>query len=89
MKIAVLMNETTGTLPKNLHLNAGTTPTFAKERTTIMEYCRTTTALWCPRPQQHSSSAVGTSLVGGPATMDVGATYKGKGKGRGKNKGKR
>ena len=51
-----------------------------------MEYYRTTTAF--SRLQQHSSSAVSTNLGGGPAPMDIGATYKGKGKGKGKNKGK-
>ena len=86
VKIAVLMNETTGPLQQHLHLNAGTTPTYAEVRATIMEYYRTTTAF--SRLQQHLSSAVVTNLGGGPAPMDIGATYKGKGKGKGKNKGK-
>ena len=51
-----------------------------------MEYYRTTTAF--SRLQQQSSSAVSSNLGGGPAPMDIGATYKGKGKGKGKNKGK-
>jgi len=86
VKIAVLMNETTGPLQQHLHLNAGTTPTYAEVRATIMEYYRTTTAF--SRLQQHLSSAVITNLGGGPAPMDIGATCKGKGKGKGKNKGK-
>ena len=86
VKIAVLMNETAGPLQQHLHLNASATPTYAEVRTTIMEYYRTTTAF--SRLQQQSSSAVSSNLGGGPAPMDIGATYKGKGKGKGKNKGK-
>ena len=86
VKIAVLMNETTGPLQQHLHLNASATPTYAEVRTTIMEYYRTTTAF--SRLQHQSSSAVSSNLEGGPAPMDIGATYKGKGKGKGKNKGK-
>ena len=86
VKIAVLMNETTGPLQQHLHLNASATPTYAEVRTTIMEYYRTTTAF--SRLQQQSSSAVSSNLGGGPAPMDIGATYKGKGRGKGKNKGK-
>ena len=86
VKIAVLMNETTGALQQHLHLNASATPTYAEVRTTIMEYYRTTTAF--SRLQQQSSSAVSSNLGGGPAPMDIGATYKGKGKGKGKSKGK-
>ena len=86
VKIAVLMNETKGPLQQHLHLNASATPTYAEVRTTIMEYYRTTTAF--SRLQQQSSSAVSSNLGGGPAPMDIGATYKGKGKGKGKSKGK-
>ena len=86
VKIAVLMNETRGPLQQHLHLNASATPTYAEVRTTIMEYYRTTTAF--TGLQQQSSSAVSSNLGGGPAPMDIGATYKGKGKGKGKNKGK-
>ena len=86
VKIAVLMNETTGPLQQHLHLNASATPTYAEVRTTIMEYYRTTTAF--SRLQQQSSSAVSSNQGGGPAPMDIGATYKGKGKGKGKSKGK-
>ena len=38
VKIAVLMNQTTGPLQKHLHLNAGTTPTYAEVRAAIMEH---------------------------------------------------
>ena len=75
-----------GPLQQHLHLNASATPTYAEVRTTIMEYYRTTTAF--SRLQQQSSSAVSSNLGGGPAPMDIGATYKGKGRGKGKNKGK-
>ena len=86
VKIAVLLNETTGPHQQHLHLNAGTTPTYAEVRATIMEYYRTTTAF--SRLHQHLSSAVITNRGGGPAPMDIGATYKGKGKGKGKGKNK-
>ena len=85
VKIAVLMNETRGPLQQHLHLNAGTSPTYAEIRATIMEYYRTTMAF--TRLQQQSS-AVSSNLGGGTAPMDIGATYKGKGKGKGKHKGK-
>ena len=79
VKIAVLMNETRGPLQQHLHLNAGTAPTYAAIRATIMEHYRTTMAF--TRLQQHTS-AVSSHLGGGTAPMDIGATYKGKGKGK-------
>ena len=79
VKIAVLMNETRGPLQQHLHLNAGTAPTYAAIRATIMEHYRTTMAF--KRLQQHTS-AVSSNLGGGTAPMDIGATYKGKGKGK-------
>ena len=85
VKIAVLMNETRGPLQQHLHLNAGTAPTYAAIRATIMEYYRTTMAFTRLHEQ---SSAVTSNLGGGTAPMDIGATYKGKGKGKGKYKGK-
>ena len=85
VKIAVLMNDTKGPLQQHLHLNASATPTYAEVRATIMEYYRTTTAF--SRLQQQSSSAVSGNLGGGPAPMDIGATYEGKGKGNSKEKG--
>ena len=85
VKIAVLMNETTGPLQQHLHLNAGQTPTYTMISEIIKEYYKTTTAF--ARLQQQTSSAVSTNYHGGPAPMDISATYKGKG-GRGKgNKG--
>ena len=44
VKIAVLMNETTGPLQQHLHLNAGHAPTYNAIREIITEYYRTTTA---------------------------------------------
>ena len=85
VKIAVLMNETRGPLQQHLHLNAGTAPTYAAIRATIMEYYRTTMAFTRLHQQ---SSAVSSNLGGGTAPMDIGATYNGKGKGKGKHKGK-
>ena len=85
VKIAVLMNETRGPLQQHLHLNAGTSPTYAAIRATIMEYYRTTMAFTRLHQQ---SSAVSSNLGGGTAPMDIGVTYKGKGKGKGKHKGK-
>ena len=85
VKIAVLMNETTGPLQQHLHLNAGQTPTYTMISEIIKEYYKTTTAF--ARLQQQTSSAVSTNYHGGTAPMDISATYKGKG-GRGKgNKG--
>ena len=85
VKIAVLMNETTGPLQQHLHLNAGQAPTYPMIREIITEYYRTTTAF--ARLQQQASSSVNTNHNGGPAPMGISATYKGKG-GRGKgNKG--
>ena len=84
IKIAVLMNETTGPLQQHLRLNAGQSPTYPMIREITTEYYRTTTAF--ARLQQQASSAVSTNYNGGPAPMDISATYKGKG-GRGKGKG--
>ena len=87
IKIAVLMNETSGPLQQHLHLNAGATPTYVEVRETIMEYYRATTAL-SRLHQQPGTSSVSTHAQGGPAPMDIGAVnkgYKGKyNKGKGK-----
>ena len=48
-------------------------------REIITEYYRTTTAF--ARLQQQASSSVGPNYNGGPAPMDISATYKGKGDG--------
>ena len=93
IKIAVLMNETSGPLQQHLHLNAGATPTYVEVRETIMEYYRATTAL-SRLHQQPGTSSVSTHAQGGPAPMDIGAVNKGykgkynKGKGKKPNKGK-
>ena len=71
--------ETTG--PLQLHLNAGQAPTYPMIKEIITEYYRTATAF--ARLQQQASSAVRNNYDGGPAPMDISATYKGKG-GRGK-----
>ena len=81
VKIAVLMDETTGPLQQHLQLNAGQAPTYPMIREIITEYYRTTRAF--ARLQQQASSSVSTNHIGGPAPIDISATYKGKG-GRGK-----
>jgi hypothetical protein len=85
VKIAVLMNETTGALQQHLQLNAGQAPTYNEVRET-MEYYRTTIAF--SRLRAQTSSAIGSNYGGGTAPMDISATYKGKNKGQGKGKGK-
>ena len=93
IKIAVLMNETSGPLQQHLYLNAGATPTYVEVRETIMEYYRATTAL-SRLHQQTGTSSVSTHAQGGPTPMDIGAVNKGykgkynKGKGKKPNKGK-
>ena len=89
VKIAVLLNNTTGPLQQHLQLNAGANPTYAEVRATIMEYYRTTTAFQ-KLQQTNPSSAVATHFGGGQAPMDIGAINKGKykGKSKGKHKGK-
>ena len=97
VKVAILLNETTGPLQQHLQLLAGTSQTYNATRETIMEYYRATTAFSRMQAgQQAPSSSVGTSYNGGAAPMDIGAikgkghTGKGygKGKGYGWNKGK-
>jgi hypothetical protein len=79
------MNETTGPVQQHLRVNAGQAPTYAMIREIITESYRTTAAI--ARLHQQASSAFSTTYSGGPAPMDISATYKGKG-GRGKgNKG--
>ena len=85
VKIAILMNETTGQLQQHLHLNASNALTYAEIRTVITEYYKTATAF--TRMQQNQSSSVSTNMQGGPAPMDIGALHN-KGKYKGKNKGK-
>ena len=84
VKIAVLLNETTGLLQQHLQLLVGTITTYAQIRTTIMEYYRATTA-FTKSALQPGSSGVATNYGGGQAPMDIGAINKGKGKHQGKH----
>ena len=77
VKIAVLMNETTGPLQQHLHLNARQAPTYAMNREIITEYYRTTAAF--ARLQQQASSVVSTNYSGRQAPTEISATGKGKG----------
>ena len=89
VKIAVLLNETTGPLQQHLQLLASSIKRYSQARNIIMEYYRATTAFSkMERQQQAQSSAVATSFGGEHAPMDVGAIGKGKGKHKGKGKGK-
>ena len=89
VKIAILLNETTGPLQQHLQLLAGTNQTYAAIRTTITEYYRATTAFSRMQASQAPSSAVGTNYSGGAAPMDIGSIGKSKGhKGKGYNRGK-
>ena len=89
VKIAILLNETTGPLQQHLQLLAGTNQTYAAIRTTITEYYRETTAFNRMQASQAPSSAVGTNYSGGAAPMDIGSKGKSKGhKGTGYNRGK-
>ena len=76
IKIAVLMNETSGPLQQHLRLNAGATQTYVEVRGTIMEYYRATTAL-SRLHQQHGSSSVSAHAQRGPAPMGKGAPKQG------------
>ena len=92
VKVAILLNETTGPLQQHLQLLAGTNQTYTAIRETITEYYRATTAFNRMQATQAPSSSVGTSYNGGTAPMDIGALgkgkgYKGKGYGRGKGYG--
>ena len=91
VKIAVLLNETTGALQQHLQLLSGQNPTYAQVKATILEYYRSNTAFTKMQYQQQTSS-VGTHYAGGQAPMDIDAFFnKGKGKynkGKGKRKGK-
>ena len=88
VKVAILLNETKGSLQQHLQLEAGTNPTYTHIRTTIMEYYKSITAF--SRMQQATSAQATYQGGGGAAPMDIGAINKGKGKGyKGKsNKGK-
>ena len=85
VKIAVLLNETTGPLQQHLQLLSGSNPTYRQVKDTIIEYYRSNTAF----TRLAQSSSVATHYGGGQAPMDIGAFHKGKGKNKGyKGKGK-
>ena len=85
VKIAVLLNETTGPLQQHLQLLSGSNPSYRQVKDTIIEYYRSNTAF----TKLTQSSSVSTNFGGGQAPMDIGAFNKGKGKkGKGKHKGK-
>ena len=92
VKIAVLLNETTGPLKQHLQLLSGQNPTYARVKQTIIEYYRSTTAFSKLQQLATQSSRVSTNYAGGQAPMDIDAIRKGKGKhnnkGKGKSKGK-
>ena len=95
VKIAVLLNETSGPLQQHLQLLSGQSPNYARVKQTIIEYYRSTTAFSKLQQLRSQSSSVATSFGGGQAPMDIDAIHKGKGKyssykgkGKGKNKGK-
>ena len=54
VKVAILLNETKGSLQQHLQLQAGTNPTYTHIRTTIMEYYKSITAF--SRMQQATSA---------------------------------
>ena len=92
MKIAVLLNETSGPLQQHLQLHSGQSPNYARVKQTIIEYYRLTTAFSKLQQLRSQSSSVATSFGGGQAPMDIDAIHKGKGKynnykGKGKGKG--
>jgi len=74
VRIAVLMNETTGPLQQHLQ-NARQAPTYAMIREIITEHYRTTAAF--ARLQQQASSVVSTNYSGVQAPTEISATGKG------------
>ena len=73
MKIAVLLNETTGPLQQHLQLLSGQNPTYARVKQTIIEYYRSTTAFSKLQQLATQSSSVSTNYAGGQAPMDIDA----------------
>ena len=88
VKIAVLLNETTGPLQQHLQLLSGQNPNYARVKATITEYYRSTTAFSKLQQLATQSSSVSTNYAGGQAPMDIDAVHKGKGKHKEKGKGK-
>ena len=87
VKIAVLLNKTTGPLQQHLRLLSGSNPAYRQVKDTIIEYYRSDTAF----TRLAQSSSVATHFGGGQVPMDIGAFHKGKAKNKGykgKNKGK-
>ena len=83
VKIAVLLNETTGALQQHLRLRAGTVTTYEEMRSIVIEYYRATSAVAKLRSLQQVQSS------DGPSPMDIGAYGYGYGnKGKSKDKGK-
>ena len=80
VKIAVLLNETSGPLEQHLQLLSGQSPNYARVKQTIIEYYRSTTAFSKLQQLRSQSSSVATSFGGGQAPMDIDAIHKGKGK---------
>ena len=85
MKIAVLLNDTTGPSQQHLQLLSGSNPTYRQVNDTIIEFYRSDTAF----TRLAQSSGVAKHFGGGQTPMDIGAFRKGKGKNKGhKRKGK-
>ena len=80
IKIAVLLNETRGALQQHLQLTASHVTDYQRIRTIIIEYYRAAASF--SRIQQLNGQQPKDDK--GPAPMDIGATWKGKGKGNGK-----
>ena len=79
VKIAVLLNETSGPLQQHLQLLSGQSPNYARVKQTIIEYYRSTTAFSKLQQLRSQLSSVATSFGGGQAPMDIDAIHKGKG----------
>ena len=80
VKIAVLLNETSGPLQQHLQLLSGQSPNYARVKQTVIEYYRSTTAFSKLQQLRSQSSSVTTSFGGGQAPKDIDAIHKGKGK---------
>ena len=76
VKIAVLLNETSGPLQQHLQLLSGQSPNDARVKQTIIEYYRSTTAFSKLQQLRTQSSSVATNFAGGQAPMDIDAIHK-------------
>ena len=79
VKIAVLLNETTGPLQQHLQLLSGSNPTYRQVKDTIIEYYRSNTAF----TRLAQSSSVATHYGGGQAPMTLEHSTKAKGRTKG------